>query len=107
MRVTRSTQPLEYFWDLSDALAVSKPLSEITDLADVIGFVKRQEGDQPTNLAIERRWAFRCWPGQQVCGRFAERSHEFGGDFVPAASDFLDCGVLVLSRQRCTSREER
>jgi hypothetical protein len=34
------------FWDLSDALAISKPLSQITDLADVIGFVKRQEGDK-------------------------------------------------------------
>ncbi len=43
---------------LPDGLAVSEPLPEITHLADVIGFVKRQEGDKSADFPIVRRFPF-------------------------------------------------
>src|SRR5215472_15297322 len=93
--------------DLPDNLAVSKPLSEITHLADVVGFVKRQEADESGDFPIERRLSFWCRLRQRLGGHASQSARKLLRHVLPSLPDFFDARILVRKRQLRSSGEER
>src|SRR5215510_9479521 len=92
---------------LANTLPVPEPLSEVTDLANVIGFVKRQKRNYSTNLSVKSRWTLRRRFGQRIRSRAIQRSKQLLRQLLPGTPDFVDSRKLFRGGWHFSAGEQR